>query len=96
MQEKGFVNVFDFIRKKQKSQETEIVDPPANNLSGTGSETNGFATALFLVDNAPSHQKRAADALSARKMVKYPKQSWTQGHCIRRDFGKAARKYRAV
>jgi hypothetical protein len=40
-------------------------------------KTNGFAVALFLFDNAPSHQKRAADALSARKMVKNPKQGWT-------------------
>jgi len=29
------------------------------------SKTNGFATGLFLFDNAPSHQKRAPDALSA-------------------------------
>jgi hypothetical protein len=28
------------------------------------------AQGLFLFDNAPSHQKRAADALSARKMPK--------------------------
>ena len=27
-------------------------------------KTNGFATGLFLFDNAPSHQKRAQDALS--------------------------------
>jgi hypothetical protein len=40
-------------------------------------KTNGFAVALFLFDNAPSHQKRAADALSARKMVKNPKEGWT-------------------
>jgi hypothetical protein len=40
-------------------------------------KTNGFATALFLFDNAPSHQKRAGDALSARKMVKGPKLGWT-------------------
>ena len=29
------------------------------------SKTNGFTTGLFLFDNAPSHQKRAPDALSA-------------------------------
>ncbi|KAJ7169336.1 hypothetical protein C8R43DRAFT_1103535 [Mycena crocata] len=40
-------------------------------------KTKGLATGLFLFDNAPSHQKRAADALSARKMVKFPKQGWT-------------------
>ncbi|KAJ6589656.1 hypothetical protein B0H19DRAFT_1304072, partial [Mycena capillaripes] len=39
--------------------------------------TKGLATGLFLFDNAPSHQKRAADALSARKMVKRPKWGWT-------------------
>jgi hypothetical protein len=36
-------------------------------------KTKGFAVGLFLFDNAPSHRKRAADALSARKMVKSPK-----------------------
>ncbi|KAJ7143241.1 hypothetical protein C8R46DRAFT_867383, partial [Mycena filopes] len=40
-------------------------------------KTNGFATALFLFDNAPSHQKCAPDALLARKMVKAPKLAWT-------------------
>ena len=29
------------------------------------SQSNGTATGLFLFDNAPSHQKQAADALSA-------------------------------
>ena len=33
-------------------------------------KTNGNAQGLFLFDNAPSHQKRAPDALSARKMPK--------------------------
>ena len=32
--------------------------------------TKGYAQALFLFDNAPSHQKRAPDAISARKMIK--------------------------
>jgi hypothetical protein len=40
-------------------------------------KTNGFAQGLFLFDNAPSHQKRAADALSARKMSKGPSATWT-------------------
>ncbi|KAF8059298.1 hypothetical protein FPV67DRAFT_1400947, partial [Lyophyllum atratum] len=40
-------------------------------------KTNGFATGLFLFDNAPSHQKRADDALSARKMPKGAKEGWT-------------------
>ena len=39
--------------------------------------TNKFAMGLFLFDNAPSHQKRADDALSARKMPKNPKKGWT-------------------
>jgi hypothetical protein len=39
-------------------------------------KTNGFATGLFLFDNAPSHQKRAPDALSARKMPKNPHATW--------------------
>jgi hypothetical protein len=33
-------------------------------------KTNGNSQGLFLFDNAPSHQKRAADALSAKKMPK--------------------------
>ncbi|PPQ76681.1 hypothetical protein CVT25_015912, partial [Psilocybe cyanescens] len=39
-------------------------------------KTNGFATGLFLFDNAPSHQKRAQNALSARKMPKGPHATW--------------------
>lgn len=39
--------------------------------------TKGFAQGLFIFDNAPSHQKRAADALSARYMPKFPKEGWT-------------------
>ncbi|KAL1717101.1 hypothetical protein EV715DRAFT_171758, partial [Schizophyllum commune] len=54
--------------------------------------TNGFAQGLFMFDNAPSHQKRAADALSARKMVKFPREGWTHngsGVRMRRGyFGK--------
>ncbi|TRM57266.1 hypothetical protein BD626DRAFT_616663, partial [Schizophyllum amplum] len=42
--------------------------------------TKGFAQGLFLFDNAPSHQKRAADALSARKMVKFAKPGWTHNN----------------
>jgi hypothetical protein len=40
-------------------------------------KTHGFKKALFLFDNATTHQKRAADAPSARKMVKSPKLGWT-------------------
>ena len=32
--------------------------------------SKGNAKALFLFDNAPSHQKQAMDAISARKMLK--------------------------
>jgi len=39
-------------------------------------KTNGFATGLFLFDNAPSHQKRVPDALSAHKMPKNPHPTW--------------------
>jgi hypothetical protein len=40
-------------------------------------KTHKWATGLFLFDSAPSHQKRAADALSARKMPKQPSPGWT-------------------
>ncbi len=33
-------------------------------------KTKGFAQGLFIFDNAPSHQKRADNALSARRMPK--------------------------
>lgn len=36
-------------------------------------KTSGHATGLFIFDNAPSHRRRAADALSARHLVKGPK-----------------------
>ncbi|KAI0070612.1 hypothetical protein K474DRAFT_1687385 [Panus rudis PR-1116 ss-1] len=39
-------------------------------------KTKGFAVGLWLFDNAPSHQKRAADALSARYMPKMPSATW--------------------
>ena len=39
-------------------------------------KSNGCATGLFLFDNAPSHQKRAPDALSARKMPKGTHETW--------------------
>ena len=40
------------------------------------SKTNGFVTGLFMFDNALSHQKQAADALSAHKMPKNPNKDW--------------------
>ena len=33
-------------------------------------KTNGLAQGLFLFNNAPSHLKRAADAISATKIIK--------------------------
>ena len=44
------------------------------------SKTNDVATGLFLFDNSPSHQKRAADALSAYRM---PKPYVLTGHIIK-------------
>ena len=43
------------------------VDHAINLFEG---RTNGNAQGLFLFNNAPSHQKWALDALSARNMVK--------------------------
>ena len=40
-------------------------------------KTNGFVQGLFLFDNAPSHQKRAPNALYARKIPKGPHPTWT-------------------
>ena len=40
-------------------------------------KTHGLKKALFLFDNATSHQKHALDAPSARKMQKNPKSGWT-------------------
>jgi hypothetical protein len=48
-----------------------------NAISIFENKTHGFATGLFMFDNAPSHLKRAPDALSARKMPKKPNDGWT-------------------
>jgi hypothetical protein len=40
-------------------------------------KTHGFKRALFLFDNATSHQKHTPDAPSAHKMMKKPKLGWT-------------------
>lgn len=40
-------------------------------------KSHGHATGLFMFDNAPSHQKRAPDALSARYMPKNPSATWS-------------------
>jgi hypothetical protein len=54
-------------------------------------KTNRFATSLFLFNNAPSHQKRAPDALSAQKMPKNPNKDWSHKkdgpHMRNRTFG---------
>ena len=42
------------------------------------SKTHNFATGLFMFDNAPSHQRRAPDALSARNMPKFPNKHWVK------------------
>lgn len=51
-------------------------------------KTNGFAVGLWLFDNAPSHQKRAPDALSARHMVKNPSPTWTSKSGCRMRSGR--------
>jgi len=38
---------------------------------------DGFATGLFLFDNAPSHQKWVPNALSAQKMPKNSNKDWS-------------------
>ena len=40
-------------------------------------KTHGFKHALFIFDNATTHQNCAPDALSAQKMVNNPKLGWT-------------------
>jgi hypothetical protein len=39
-------------------------------------KTNGFATGLFMFDNAPGHQQQALGALSAHYMPKNPHKTW--------------------
>jgi hypothetical protein len=41
-------------------------------------KNHGFKKALFLFDNATTHQKWAPNAPSARKMLKGPKLGWTR------------------
>lgn len=53
-------------------------------------KTNGFVTGLWLFDNAPSHQKRAPDALSARYMPKGPSETWQPKPGVRMRPGKFA------
>ena len=52
--------------------------------------TKGWAQGLFLFDNAPSHQKCAPDAISARHMVKGPLTiSASHHHCCTRTGPKS-------
>lgn len=51
-------------------------------------KTNGFIKGLWLFDNAPSHQKRAPDALSARYMPKGPSATWVPRGGARMRHGK--------
>ena len=39
---------------------------------------HGFAQALVIFDNAPTHRKRPDDGLSAMRMPKGPRESWTR------------------
>lgn len=48
----------------------ELIDQVDRAIDIFERKTNGSAKGLFVFDNAPSHQKRAADAISAKKMVK--------------------------
>lgn len=51
-------------------------------------KTKGFAIGLWLFDNAPGHQKRAPDALSARYMPKGPSETWKPKGGVRMRPGK--------
>ena len=48
----------------------ELISQVDHTIAIFESKANGLAQGLFLFDNAPSHLKRAPDAISARKMVK--------------------------
>jgi hypothetical protein len=49
---------------------TELIKQVDRAIDIFEGKANGLAQGLFLFDNAPSHLKRAADAISATKMVK--------------------------
>ena len=48
----------------------ELIDQVDRAIDIFERKTSGSAKGLFMFDNAPSHQKHAADAISAKKMVK--------------------------
>lgn len=73
------------IFKAGKNQEgwfsaNDLLDQVEHAIDVFERKTNGFATGLFMFDNAPSHQKWAPDALSAQNMPKWPNEHWT---CIK-------------
>jgi hypothetical protein len=49
---------------------TELITQVDHTINIFEGKANGLAQGLFLFDNAPSHLKRAADAISSTKMVK--------------------------
>ena len=49
---------------------SDLLDQVDNAIDIFEGITKGWAQGLFLFDNAPSHQKRADDAISARRMPK--------------------------
>jgi hypothetical protein len=49
---------------------TELITQVDRAIDIFEGKANGLTQGLFLFDNAPSHLKRAADAISATKMVK--------------------------
>ena len=49
---------------------TELITQVDRAIDIFEGKSNGLAQGLFLFDNAPSHLKHAADAISAIKMVK--------------------------
>ncbi|KAI0083234.1 hypothetical protein BDY19DRAFT_900582 [Irpex rosettiformis] len=55
----------------------DLVNQVEQTIDVFDARTHGFATALFIFDNASSHQKRPIDGLSARYMPKGPHASWT-------------------
>ena len=49
---------------------TELVTQVSRAIDIFEGKVNGLAQGLFMFDNAPSHLKRAPDAISSIKMVK--------------------------
>jgi hypothetical protein len=56
----------------------ELLDQVDRAIDIFESKTQRRATGLFMFNNAPSHQKRADDALSARYLPKRPNEGWTR------------------